>query len=108
MHDFAIVALLSLGLFKVVDLLEDLVPALTKLHTFLTVALAVAVTVIVDYSIFAGYHITLRDHWMGAWATGFIVAGGTSAWRAMFHWLGSKEGDEPEIRHHTGPRSMAA
>ena len=32
-----------------------------------------------------------------------------SAWRALFHWFGSNEGDAPEVRHaHRGPQRMAA
>ena len=108
MYNFAIVALLGLALFKLVDLLEDLVPGLAKLHTLVTVVLGVAAAVAIDYSVFRGFHVVLRDTWMGMWATGFIVAGTTSAWRAMFHWLGSNEGDAPEQRHQQGPRRMAA
>ncbi len=109
MHDFTIVVLLSLGLWKVVDLIEDVVPGLAKLHNLLTVVLGVAAAVAMDYSMFRGFHVVLRDTWMGSWATGFAIAGTTSAWRALFHWFGSNEGDAPEVRHaHKGPRSMAA
>lgn len=108
MYQFAIVALLGLALFKIVDLIEDLVPGLAKFHTFATIVLGVAAAVAIDYSLFRGFHVALRHDWMGVWATGFIVAGTTSAWRAMFHWLGSNEGDAPELRHQHGPRSMAA
>jgi len=109
MHDFIIVVLMSLALWKLVDLLEELVPGLTRIHTLATVAIGVAFAVAVDYSLFRGLHVTLRDTWMGPWATGFAIAGATSAWRALFHWFGSAEGDAPEVRHaHRGPRSMAA
>ncbi len=110
MHDFTIVVLMGLGLWKVVDLLEDLVPSLTRLHNLITIALGVAAAVAIDYSMFRGFHVVLRDSWMGSWATGFAIAGTTSAWRALFRWLGSNEGDAPEVRHtaHGGPRSMAA
>jgi hypothetical protein len=108
MHDFVIVALMGLALFKVVDLLEDVLPGLTKVHTLMTIVLGVAVTVAANYSLFGGYHVALRNSWMGAWTTGFMVAGTTSAWRALFHWFGSNVGDAPEVRHHHGPRSMAA
>jgi hypothetical protein len=109
MHDFAVVVLLGLALWKLVDLLEDLVPGLTRLHNLMTIVLGVAAAVAVDYSMFRGFHIVLRDAWMGDWATGFAIAGTTSAWRALFHWLGSNEGDAPEVRHaHGGPRSRAA
>ena len=108
MHDFLITILLGLALFKIVDLVEDLVPGLTRFHTLVTLVLAVAGVYAVDYSLFQGYDIALRESYMELWATGFIVAGTTSAWRAMFHWLGSAEGEEPEVRHQVGPRSMAA
>ncbi|MHB8663341.1 MAG: hypothetical protein ACYDH6_11715 [Acidimicrobiales bacterium] len=109
MHDFTIVVLLSLALWKVVDLLEELVPGLTKIHTLLTVALGVAGAVFMDYSMFRGFHVVLRYTYMGPWATGFAIAGTTSAWRALFHWFGSSEGDAPEVRHAShGPRRMAA
>jgi len=109
MHDFTIVVLMALALWKIVDLIEDLVPGLTRLHTLVTVALGVAAAVAMDYSMFRGFHVVLRDTWMGPWATGFAIAGATSAWRALFHWFGSAEGDAPEVRHaHRGPRSMAA
>ncbi len=99
MYTFAVVVLLGLALFKVVDLLEDLLPVLARYHTILTFVLALAGTVGMDYSMFGAFHVTLRTSWMGAWATGLVVAGTTSAWRAAFHWLGSSEGEEPEERH---------
>ena len=109
MHDFTIVALLGLGLWKVVDLLEDHVPGMAKFHNFATIVLGVGAAVAMDYSMFRGFHVVLRDSWMGSWATGFAIAGTTSAWRALFHWFGSNEGEAPEVRHaHRGPRSMAA
>src|SRR5438445_4709914 len=80
MHDFTIVVLLGLGLWKVVDLLEDLVPGLTRLHNLITVALGVAAAVAMKYSLFTGFHVVLRHDWMGQWATGFAIAGTTSAW----------------------------
>jgi hypothetical protein len=106
MHDFAITVLLGLALFKIVDVVEDLVPGLTKFHTMVTMVLAVAGVIAIDYSLFDAYGIALRESWMGMWATGFVVAGTTSVWRAAFHWLGTSEGDEPEVRH-THLRSAA-
>jgi hypothetical protein len=109
MHDFTIVILLGLGLWKVIDLLEDLVPGLTRFHNLATIVLGVAATVAMQYSLFTGFHVVLRDTWMGQWATGIVVAGTTSAWRALLHWLGSNEGDAPEVRHAShGPRRVAA
>ena len=36
---------------------------------------------------------------MGTLFTGVIVAGLTSVWRALFHWLGTSEGEEPAVCH---------
>jgi hypothetical protein len=110
MHDFTIVVLLGLGLWKVVDLLEDLAPFMARYHNLVTIVLGVAAAVAIDYSLFRGLHVVLRDSWMGPWATGFAIAGTTSAWRAVFHLLGSNEGEAPEVRHtaHHQPRGVAA
>jgi len=107
MHDFAITVLLGLALFKIVDVVEDLVPGLTKFHTLMTMVLAVAGVVGIHYSLFDSWGIGLRESWMGLWATGFVVAGTTSVWRAMFHYLGTSEGEEPEVRHTGRLRSAA-
>jgi len=109
MHDFAIVVLMGLALWKVVDLIEDLVPGLARFHNLATVVLGVAAAVAMNYSMFGGFHVVLRDSWMGPWATGLTIAGTTSAWRALFHWFGSNEGEAPEVRHSkSGPHRMAA
>ena len=36
-----------------------------------------------------------------------MMAGTTSIWRAAFHWLGTSEGEEPEVRHQQRPRIAA-
>ncbi len=109
MYTFAVTLLLGLALFKIVDVLEDLVPGLTKLHSVVTAVLAIAGVYALDYSLFEGFGIGVREHWMGTFATGLVVAGSTSVWRALFHWLGSSEGEEPAVRHRpSGPVSRAA
>lgn len=109
MYAFAVVILLGLALFKVVDVLEDLVPALTRWHSLLSAILAVAGAFALDYSVVEKWNTTFRNDWMGTAVTGLIVFGTTSIWRAVFHYLGSSEGDAPEVRHPmSGPRSMAA
>lgn len=109
MYHLAIIAFLGLALFKLVDVLEDVVPGLTRFHALITTALAVAGAFALDYTAFAGWGAAFRDHWMSVAATGLAVGGMTSCWRAAFHWLGDAEGDAPEVRHPMhGPRSMAA
>ncbi|MEO6120858.1 MAG: hypothetical protein ABIW46_06570 [Acidimicrobiales bacterium] len=99
MYTLAVTLLLGLALFKMVDVLEDLVPELTKLHGLVTTALAVVGTFALDYSLFEGFQVTLREAWMGTLVTGLALAGTTSVWRAMFRWLGSSDGEEPAQRH---------
>lgn len=109
MYAFAVVILVGLALFKVVDLLEDLMPSLTKYHSFMTIVLGIAGAFVLDYSVVERWDTSFREDWMGTAVTGLIVAGTTSCWRAVFHYLGSSEGDAPEVRHPlSGPRSMAA
>ena len=107
MYDFAITILMGLALFKIVDLLEELVPGMTRFHTLMTLVLAVAGMVALDYSLFRNWDIGLRDADMGVWLTGLVIAGTTSVWRAAFHWFGTSEGEEPEVRHAGHLRSAA-
>lgn len=103
MYTFAVTLLLGLALFKIVDAFEDLAPGTTKLHGLLTLGIAVLGTFAIDFSLFESWGIALRENWMGTFLTGATVAGATSVWRAGFHWLGSSEGEEPEVRHlHRG------
>ncbi|MEY2566422.1 MAG: hypothetical protein QOE35_951 [Actinomycetota bacterium] len=105
MHDFLITILLGLALFKIVDLLEEVMPGVTRLHSVVTLVLALAGVWFLDYSMFKGFDIALRNADMGVWVTGLFVAGATSVWRAMFHWLGSSEGEEPAVRHMHSARA---
>ena len=109
MYHFAVLLFLGLALFKLVDVIEDFVPGLTRWHGFVTMALAVIGAYALDYNVFTGWQTTFREAWMGKAATGLAVGGMTSCWRAAFHYLGSSEGDAPEVKHPMhGPRSMAA
>lgn len=99
MYTFAVTLLLGLALFKMVDVLEELVPDLTKLHGAVTLGLAIATAFVIDFSLFGGFDVALREDWMGTLLTGAVVAGTTTVWRSAFHWLGSSEGEEPEVRH---------
>src|SRR2546429_4373546 len=99
MYHLAVLALLGLALFKLVDVLEDVVPGLAKWHGLATLVLAVAGAIALDYNVFEGFKTTFRETWMNTWATGIALAGMTTVWRAAFHFLGDKEGDAPQERH---------
>ncbi|GIU87343.1 MAG: hypothetical protein KatS3mg009_1858 [Acidimicrobiia bacterium] len=87
MYDFAVVALLALATLKVVDYVTEAVPALRRHRTLATFVLAIAATVGLDYSVFSGWGVAIRDADLGTWVTGFIVAGLTVPWRAVFGYL---------------------
>jgi glutamate synthase domain-containing protein 1 len=87
MYHFAVVALFGLAILKLADLLVELVPSLGRTRTLLTFAMAIAATVAVDYSLFAGFGVELREQWMGPLATGTVVGSLAGAWAAVLGWL---------------------
>ena len=107
MYQFAVVALMGLAVLKVVDLIEELVPALGRFRTVATFAVAVAAVVALDYSVFAGFDVTLRDASVGPWVTGVIVGSLASVWQAALGWLGSAERVAPASGRSDRPRMAA-
>lgn len=105
MYDFAIVALLALATIKLVDFVVDLLPMREEMFTaarsVLTFASAFGAVWILDYSVFAGWGIAVRNDTLGVWMTGFLVAGATVGWRAVFRFLtqNSSTSDEPLGEH---------
>jgi len=87
MYDFAIVALLALATLKLVDFLTDAVAQLRPVRSLLTFVIAVGSALLLDYSVFKGWGIGIRNEAVGTWVTGFVVAGMTVPWRALFGYL---------------------
>jgi hypothetical protein len=87
MYDFAIVALLALATLKLVDFLTDAVPQLRNMRTLATFVIGVGAAVLLDYSLFRGFGIEIRNDTVGTWVTGLVVAGMTVPWRALFAFL---------------------
>src|SRR5712671_5702011 len=84
MYDFAVVVLLALAALKLVDFLTNAVPQVQPMRSLLTFVVAVGGTVLLDYSVFRAWGIDIRNATVGTWSTGFIVAGLTVPWRALF------------------------
>lgn len=89
MYHFAVVALFALVALKLVEVIVEMVPSVAKARTLLTLAVGVALAVGLDYSLFGGFAIVLRESWMGTVATGLVIASLTTAWSAVFGWLGA-------------------
>jgi hypothetical protein len=102
MYAFALVALLALGTLKLVDYLTDAVEPLRSLRSLLTFVVAVAVAVVIDFSLFEAWNIRIDNDSIGPWITGFIVAGLTVPWRALFAYLTHDRAttDETLGEHH--------
>jgi hypothetical protein len=87
MYHFAIVALLALAVVKVVDVLTDNVEPLARFRSLLTIGLGLGAVLWLDYSLFDGFGVAVDERDTGVLLTGFIVAGMTVPWRAVFGYL---------------------
>jgi hypothetical protein len=87
MYEFAVVALLALATLKLVDYVSDVVEPVRRFRSLLTFVVAVGATVLLDFSVFSGWGIEIRNEDVGTWITGFMVAGLTVPWRALFGYL---------------------
>jgi len=108
MYDFAIVALLALATVKLVDFLTDAVVQLQPLRSLLTFVIGIGGTVLLDYSVFRGWGIDIRNDTMGTWITGFLVAGMTVPWRALFAYLTHDRATADETLGEHTPKVRAA
>lgn len=106
MYEFAVVALLGLATYKVTDLVSDLVPGVGKLRTLSTFVIAVLGVVALDFSVFEGFGIAVREAWVGTLFTGLIVGSMAAAWQALLGYLGTGEGAD-EKRRQDRPRIAA-
>ena len=108
MYDFAVVALLALATLKLVDFLTDAVPQLARLRSLLTFVIAVGATLLIDYSVFRGWNVGIRSDTVGVWVTGFVVAGMTVPWRALFGYLTHDRATADETLGEHTPNVRAA
>ena len=74
MYEFAIVVLLGIGTFKLVDMLNEYVD-LSKVQTLLTIALGAVVAWALGFSIFALWDVPVRSETVGYIGTGLMIAG---------------------------------
>jgi hypothetical protein len=89
MYEFAVVTLLGLVALKVTDLVIENVPGLDRIRTLFTFTLAVVFALALDYSMFDGFGVTVREAWMGTVGTGLVIGSLASAWAALLGWFGS-------------------
>ena len=73
MYEFAIVVLLGIGTFKVIDMLNEYVD-LSKVQSILTIALGAVVCWALEFSLFAQWEIPVRSETVGYVGTGLMLA----------------------------------
>lgn len=102
MYHFAIITLMALALVKVVDFVVDQVSGLDRFRSALIFVGGIGTMLVIDYSLFRSWDVELTSDWMGVWLTGFMVAGVTVVWRAVFSYLTHHQSpvDEPLGDHH--------
>jgi hypothetical protein len=109
MYDFAVVALLALATLKVVDFVaEHLGDVVERFRSLLTFVVGIGAVVWLDFSVFAGWNIDIRNKNLGVWLTGAIVVGGTVAWKAILGWLAGVTPSSEESASGGGALSEAA
>lgn len=108
MYHFAIVAMLALGTLKLVDFIVDNVGGLERFRSLFTFIVAVGAIGALDYSLFDGWAVAVRDRDVGMWITGFLVAGMTVPWRAMFAYLTHEKATGDETLGQRSPMRRVA
>ena len=98
----------ALATLKLVDFLTDAVPQLRPLRSLLTFVIAVGGTVLLDYSVFQGLGIEIRNATSARGSPGFIVAGMTVPWRALFAYLTHDRARVDETLGEQTPKVRAA
>ncbi len=107
MYHFAVVALLGLVALKVTDLVVDQFAGMDRIRTLLTFTLGIIAAVALDYSLFRGFGIAVREAWMGAVGTGLVIGSLAGAWATLLGWLGTTSIDRPGTVKGERPRIAA-
>ena len=97
MHEFAIVVLLGIGTFKVVDMLNEYVN-LTKVQSILTIGLGALVAWALEFSLFAQWEIAVRSEAVGYIGTGLMIAAAGYATPQVFEHVAEILGHRREAR----------
>jgi hypothetical protein len=105
MYHFAIVALLGLAAYKSCELLGGFLKIEEgRMRTLLTLGVGVVFTELLDYSIFAGWGIGVRESWMGPVFTGLVVGAIGYAWDHALDIVAGFAGRRTDEGHRT-PRA---
>ncbi len=107
MYHFAIVALLGLAVYKTVEFVLGILGIELRgaIKTFVTLGLGVVATSLLDYSVFAGWNISIREAWMGPFFTGLMVGAMTYVWHEALGYIGSSRRSSDTASDQRTPRA---
>ncbi len=97
MYEFAIVVLLGIGVFKLIDMLNEYTD-LAKVQSVLTIALGALVAWALEFSLFASWGIDVRSETVGYIGTGLMLAAAGYAIPQVFEHVGEVIGHRRETR----------
>ena len=103
MYAFAVVVLLGIGTFKLVDMVSEYLN-LSKIATLFTILVGVLVAWALDFSLFAQWDMAVRSELLGYVGTGLMIAAAGYAVPQVFAHVGDVIGR----RHQAEPRVKAA
>ncbi len=107
MYEFAVVTLLGLVALKVTDLVLENVPGLDRIRTLFIFTLGIVFALALDFSLFDGYGIPVREAWMGTVGTGLVIGSLSSAWSALLGWFGTTTVTGHKVGGNERPRIAA-
>lgn len=84
MYEFAIVVLLGIGSFKLIDMVNEYFDV-SKFQTVLTIGLGILVSWALDFSLFAGWNVPVRSPALGYVGTGLMIAAAGYALPQVLH-----------------------
>jgi hypothetical protein len=98
MYEFAIVLLLGIGTFKVVDMLNEYVD-LTKVQSIFTIALGALVAWALQFSLFVQWNVPVRSETLGYIGTGLMLAAAGYATPKVFEHVAEILGSRSDKTH---------
>jgi hypothetical protein len=109
MYPFLILVGLALGLYVVMQVLDELIPfrAPEALTRTIAVALGAGLAWMLGYSVFAAFGQSLREPWMHPVMTGLVLVAAGEFVRSVVNALAHRAG-EPPVEVAPAPRSVRA
>ncbi len=87
MYAFAVVVLLGIGAFKLVDMVSEYLN-LSKITTLFTILIGVLIAWALDFSLYAEWDIAVRSNVLGYVGTGLMIAAAGYAVPQVFAHVG--------------------